>query len=449
MLGTGGTKLNRREVIRSLALIGASASALQLSSVSSKPDSRPSFNARFIEQKELTLALLNTDQPAIQPLLDEYRNQTGVNIKTVGDTYNDIYTKISISLTQSTGAFDIVSLDDPWMPQFAGGDFLVDLTDRMDKDGVKLDNDFLPVFIDLCHFPEERGLRALPWVGNVQLFGWRRDILAQLGALPSATWEETLAIATRISAGEAGSGVYGFGLRGREGNPAATTFLPLLRGFGKDLFDPETGEPQLDSREAIDAMEMLISLKDQAPPAADKTGHAEMTANLLNGSIALASDLWPDQIFRASDAEQSSVAGLIEFGAQPGEGIDPMSNATGSWLLGIAGGSKNQELAAEFIYWFTAPEQQKQLLLEQQISPTRSSVLSDRDVLDRYPFVVGLHTSMRRSQPRLRTPYYRALEEICGGYVTQALTGQISAREAMTSANAQITTLLEREGVLT
>ena len=448
MLGNRDQTLNRREAIRTLALIGVSASALRQSSVSSTPDTRVTFGTSYIEQKELTLALLNTDQPAIQPLLDDYRNQTGVTIKTVVDSYDDIYTKISISLTQSTGAFDIVSLDDPWMPQFAGGDFLVDLSERMDRDGVKVESDFLPAFLGLCQYPEESNLRALPWIGNVQLFAWRRDILASLGVAPPKTWVETLNLATQITAGQSGNGVYGVGLRGRAGNPAATTFLPVLQGFGKDLFDPGSNEPQLNSRDAIAAMEMLIALKDQAPPAVDKTGHSEMTSNLLNGSIAMSADLWPDQLFRASDSEESSVAGLLEFGIQPSDGLNRVSNATGSWLLGIAGGSKNQELAAEFIYWFTAPEQQKRLLLEQKISPTRSSVLTDREVLDRYPFVLGLLTSIRRSKPRLRTPYFRALEEICGGFVSQALTGQLTAKQAMTNANTQITSLLEREGVL-
>ncbi len=183
--------------------------------------------------------------------------------------------KMITNLTQGTGAYDVVSMDDPWMPQFAGGEFIMNLGELMDERGIESDPDFVPELLALGDFPPGSGLRGIPWVGNVQVFAWRTDVLEELGLeAPPATWDEVLAYAQAITEAKSAEGLYGIGMRGEPGNPAATSFLPVLRGYGTDLFD-ENWEPQLETDAAMQAITTQLALAKLAPPGVETVGHAE------------------------------------------------------------------------------------------------------------------------------------------------------------------------------
>lgn len=441
-------KMNRRQLLRTSAAVGAGVAAAKIAPVSAAPSIKQRFGARFQDGGEITFALTSDDLAKVQPLLDEYTANTGTKVNTAPNPYGDLYTQLNITLTQATGAYDVVSLDDPWIPQFAGGEFLVNLSEQMDKAGVTVDADFVAELLALGDFPKDSGLRGIPWVGNVQVFAWRTDVLEELGAEAPATWDDVLNLATQITTEKGANGLYGIGLRGQAGNPAATSFLPVLRGFGKDLIDPTTSEPQLDTPEGLAAMELQLKLKDQAPPGVENVGHAENGINLYNGTIAMSADIWPDQLLQAFDPSLSKVVGKISVGPEPAQsGVAP-ANMTGNWLLGIPEGSKNIERALDFITWFTAAEQQKKLLLNNNIPATRTSVLEDPEAVEKLPFLPGMLAAAKNALPRPRTPHYGAMEEIYGRYVAEAIAGQTSAADAMKNANEEIRELLVREGVL-
>ncbi|CAN5579919.1 ABC transporter substrate-binding protein [soil metagenome] len=440
--------ISRRTLLGTTAAAGAALTASRVLSASAAPGIKQQFSATYQDGGEITFALTSDDQAKIQPLLDEYQADTGTTVNTATAPYGDLYTQLNITLTQAGDAYDVVSLDDPWIPQFAGGEFLLNLEELMDAQGITIDADFIPELLALGDFPAGTGLRGIPWVGNVQVFAWRTDLLEELGATAPATWDDVLALATQVTEAMGTDGVYGIGVRGQPGNPAATSFLPTLRGFGKDLLDPETSEPQLETSEAMEAIALHLSLAGQAPPGIENVGHAENGINLYSGAIAMSGDIWPDQLLQAFDPELSQVVGMIEVGAEPAQpGVEP-ANMTGNWLLGIPSGSQNAERALDFITWFTSAEIQKRLILENNIPATRTSVMQDEEAVAKLPFLPGMLAAAGNALPRPRTPFYGALEEIYGRYVSQAIAGQTDGESAMRDANQEMRELLVREGVL-
>lgn len=439
---TSAAILDRRALLKGAAA-GAAATAVGAAS------KRSAFAApAFLQGASFVLACTSDDAPKIQPLLDDYQKANNVTIQVEQAPYNDIQAKIITNLTQGTGAYDVISMDDPWIPQFAGGDFIMNIGELMDKRGITADPDFVPELLALGDFPPGSGLRGLPWVGNVQVFAWRTDVLKDLGLeAPPKSWDDVLAYAQKITEEKGASGVYGIGLRGVAGNPAATSFLPVLRGYGTDLFD-ENWEPQLETDAAMQAITTQLALAKVAPPGVESVGHPENGRNMSQGLIAQSADIWPDQLLQIYDPELSKVVGMVDIGAEPAqEGVKP-ANMTGNWLLGIAEGSANADPALDFILWFTAAEQQKRLLLDQNIPATRISVMEDADAVAKFPFLPGLLAAGRNALPRPRTEHYNAVEAIYGRYVAEAIAGQISGEEAMTQANKEIRDLMVREGVL-
>ena len=438
---TPSSRIDRRTLLKG-AGAGAAAAGLGLAS------KRSTFAApAFLQGTTIVFTLTDGDAPRIQPLLDDYSAANNVTIEVQPNPFANLLEKLTLNLTQATGAYDVVSMDDPWMPQFAGGQFLMNLQELMDARGIEQDEDFIPELLALGDFPAGSGLRGIPWVGNVQVYAWRTDVFEDMGIETPKTWDEVLTAAQTITDAKGAEGLYGIGLRGQAGNPAATSFLPVLRGYGTDLFNADW-EPQLETPEAMAAMTTQLALAKLAPPGVENVGHAENGINMYEGVTSQSGDIWPDQLLQIYDPELSKVVGMVDIGGEPAqEGVSP-ANMTGNWLLGIPEGSQNAEAALDFIVWFTAPEQQLRLLMDQNIPATRFSVMENPDAVAKFPFLPGLLAAGRNALPRPRTPYYNAVEAIYGRYVAEAIAGQVSGEEALASANKEIRELMVREGVL-
>jgi multiple sugar transport system substrate-binding protein len=435
------SRIDRRTLLKG-AGAGVAAAGLGVAS------KRSAFAApAFLQGSTIVFALTDGDAPRIQPLVDEYAAANNVTIEVQPNPFANLLEKLTLNLTQATGAYDVVSMDDPWMPQFAGGQFLMNLQELMDARGMEPDEDFIPELLALGDYPPGSGLRGIPWVGNVQVYAWRTDVFEDMGLETPKTWDEVLTAAQTITDARGAEGLYGIGLRGKAGNPAATSFLPVLRGYGTDLFNADW-EPQLETPEAMAAMTTQLALAKLAPPGVENVDHAENGINMYEGITAQSGDIWPDQLLQIYDPELSKVVGMVDIGGEPAqEGVSP-ANMTGNWLLGIPEGSQNAEAALDFIVWFTAPEQQLRLLMDQSVPATRFSVMENPEAVEKFPFLPGLLAAGRNALPRPRTPYYNAVEAIYGRYVAEAIAGQTSGEDALASANKEIRELMVREGVL-
>ncbi|MBV9547221.1 MAG: extracellular solute-binding protein, partial [Chloroflexi bacterium] len=381
------------------------------------------------------------DGDKIRAVATAYTANTGTTVDVLELPYDQSFQKLQIALSQKTDAYDLASLDDPWIPQFAGGKFLTSLDDMYAKVGAQPSADFQPQLFGLGDWPKGSGLRALPWLGNVQVFAWRNDLIDQR---PN-TWDDVVATAQKIVGGS--SGVYGYGIRGAAGNPATTSFLPITRGYGKDVLSP-TFVPQLDTPEALSALNTALKLRDAAPPGAENTQHADNGRNMYTGAIAMSGDIWPDQLLQIFDPSLSNVVGLVSIGPQPAQsGVSP-ANMTGTWLLGIPGGSKNADRAFDFMNWFTQLDQQKKLLMQFSVPPTLTPLFNDPEAAAKFPFLPGLLDAATKAVPRPRTQYYSGVEDIIGRYLSQAIAGQIDAEGALNQANTEVRDFLVRNGQL-
>lgn len=453
VFGSGSsTKVTRRRLVQGSAAVGAAVLGCgRIRRVSAEPKA-PAAVAAPVRQGggSMTIAILDDDLPKAQPLIDEYQAAHNITVNAHGLPYQTLLEQLTISLAQGSGDYDAVSMDDPWMPLFAGGGFLRNLDELMVRQGLQRDADFVPELLALGDFPTGTGLRGIPWIGNVQVFAHRSDVLRELNLSVPATWDEVLANARVIADARASAGLFGFALRGQPTNPAATSFLPVLRGHGVDVFQSnEVFEPQLETDQAMAAMRVHLELAKLAPPGVENVGHEELSANMYTGRAAQSGDVWPNQLLQIYDDKLSDVVGLVDVGPEPAQaGVAPAS-MTGNWLWGIPQGSKNAERGLDFIAWMTAPEQQRRLLLEQNIPATRTSVLEDPEAIARLPFLPGLLNAARTSVPRPRTQFYIGVEEILGRYVAQAIIGETSGEDALSDANSEIRDLMMREGELT
>ena len=168
----------------------------------------------------------------------DYEAQTGTHVSIAEFPYANLFEKELIDLNALTGAYDLIMLDDPWFPKFASWNVLTDLTPLLQTRGkTGPDEDFVATSMALCREPYQTGgLYALPYVGNPQLFFYRKDLFQKHNLKEPATWDDVLGAAKSISENETtgapgGGKVYGYVMRAAQGNAAVADFMvPLALG---------------------------------------------------------------------------------------------------------------------------------------------------------------------------------------------------------------------------
>lgn len=398
--------------------------------------------------KTLTLAINSgVEGDALRQAAKDYEAKTGVHINIAEFPYANLFEKELIDLNTHTGAYDLVMLDDPWFPKFASLNVLTDLGQLMQQRAkTGPDNDFVSSSLALGRHPFQTGtLYALPYVGNSQLFFYRKDLFQKHGLKEPATWDDVLAAAKTISetetTGSPGGGkVYGYVMRAAQGNAAVADFMPIFWAFGGEMFGPD-GQPTVNSPEGIAALKMMIELGKYSPPGYASFNADEVGAHLLQGTAAMSIN-WPAWISSFSNPEKSKVIGKMEFGQMPGA-KNPGRAEIGNWLIAIPRDAKNAEAAMDFLLWATSAEQMK-LSAERGNPPTRKSVFTDPALVAKFPSYPAQLRSLESSRPRPRTPLWNEIENAFGIYLSKANSGELTAEDALNQANAEIKKIIER-----
>jgi len=398
--------------------------------------------------KVLTIAINSgVEGDALRQAARDYEQQTGIHLNIAEFPYANLFEKELIDLNARTGAYDLIMLDDPWFPKFASLNVLTDLTPLLQKRGKSgPDDDFVAASMALCRHPYQSGaLLALPYVGNSQLFFYRKDLFQKHNLKAPASWEEVLNAAKLISeqetAGAPGGGrVYGYVMRAAQGNAAVADFMPIFWAFGGEMFDGN-GQPTVNSPEGIAALKLMIDLGKYSPPGYPSFNADEVGAHLLQGTAAMSIN-WPAWISSFSDATKSKVIGQMEFGQLP-DAKNPGRAEIGNWLIAIPGDARNSEAAMDFLLWATSAEQMK-MSAQRGNPPTRKSVFNDSQLVANFPSYPAQLRSLESSRPRPRTPLWNEIENAFGIYLSKANSGELSAEEAMNQANAEIAKIVAR-----
>lgn len=397
--------------------------------------------------KQLTLAVVSgVEGDALKQAAVDYGAATGIHINIAEFPYSNLFEKELIDLKARTGAYDLIMLDDPWFPRFANEHLLMEIAPLLRKRGDADGNeDFVETSLALCRHPYEKGqLYALPYVGNSQLFFYRKDLFEKHSLKPPTTWTDTLAAAKTIHekeiAGAKDGRIYGYVMRAAQGNAAVADFMPIFWAFGGEMFSAD-GKPTVNSPEGIAALEFMIELGKYSPPGYASFNADDVGAHLLQGTAAMSIN-WPAWISSFGDPSKSKVIGKMEFATLPGAKKQGQAEI-GNWLIAIPRDSENAELALEFLVWATSAEQMKRSA-QRGNPPTRKSVFSDPELLAKYPSYPVQLRSLETARPRPRTPYWNEIENAFGIFLSKANSGALSPAEAMNQANAEIEKILQR-----
>ncbi|PRX19653.1 carbohydrate ABC transporter substrate-binding protein (CUT1 family) [Orenia metallireducens] len=390
------------------------------------------------EVKEIIVAARTGSMAkSLEELSKEYQQESGTKVVITALPYSSLYEKVSMDIRSRSGAFDVIMMDDPWMPEFGQKGFLTPL-DQYFPEGP--DQDFIDKSIALCKYPYAKGkLVALPLVGNVQLFFYRKDLIEKYQLAKPKSWDDVLTAAEVITKKE--QGTYGYTIRGQRGNPVVSNYLPLFWGYGAKVFDDKMN-PQVNSAEAKAALKAYLKLKDLGPKGVEAYNSDQIATALTQGRTAM-TVAWPSWVSMVDDPSKSKVVGKVDFAVMPTTDKADSAAMIGNWLLGIPASSEHKKEAAKFLKWVTSKKSQKKMALVGGGVPTRVSLYQDQELVEKYRQFPTQLKSLQHSVARPRTPLWNKIEDQWGLYLSKIISKELDIDTGLEKANQAIAKIIK------
>ncbi|GAA0261892.1 ABC transporter substrate-binding protein [Cryptosporangium japonicum] len=383
-----------------------------------------------------------SSNPNQQPIVEKCAADSGgryrIDLQALPNTASGAREQLLRRLAAQDRGMDILSIDPPFMAEFANAGFLRPFTDAertQFTDGV-LDG---PVAQGLY----DDKLYSAPANGNTQLLWYRKSVLAKAGVDPGAgpvTWDQLIDGAEKAGVTVAGQG------RRNESLMVWVNALVASAG-GSILTEDSEGKPA-----------------DQVKSGLDSTAGRE--AARIIGKLARSSAAYPSFSTGSEDDARAAFArpdggfmvnwpyiwaaaqAAIDEGQLPKNFLDDVGWAryprvladresappSGGLGLSISAFSRHPELAVDVIRCVLSPANQKQYMFTAGDPAVLSSVFDDPEVRERFPMADAIREGMDQATPRPVSPYY--------GDVTAAIQAGFHPPDEVTEGSAKRTARL-------
>lgn len=323
-----------------------------------------------------------------------------INYQEQGAITTDLHDKFVTVATAQDSTADVVSMDVPFVPEFAAAGWTLPMDDFLTEEER---SEFFSGTIDGATY--DGVLYAIPWYNNGPGLFYRKDLLDEAGIKPPATYDDLVSASQELATPD----VSGFVFQAAQTEGGVINFLEYLWGHGGELLDENMEVILGDSEAGTEALTRLVNYiyEDQISPESCLTMRLAADAeNVFASGEAVFLRSWMTAT-SAMQSEASQVQDAWDVTTLPSkDGSEPGPGCLGTWNLGISAFSEHPEEAAEVIRFFTSLEQQTLRYLGNGNLPARSAVFEDPEVTEKYAYVDRLKPAFEALKPRPVTPYY-------------------------------------------
>ena len=351
-------------------------------------------------------------------------------------------------LAANDASIDLMSIDPPYIPEFANAGFLADVPDDVEQ---KVTEGVAEGAVQGATFDGE--LVTVPFWANTQLLSYRRSVAeaAGLDMTQPVTWDQLVEAAA--------SQDKTFAVQGVRAESLTVWVNALVTSAGGQVLenpeepDPGLVVPTLDSDAGRRAAEIIQNLADSGVGGAQLSNATEdIDASIFEGDSAGFMVNWPFVWPRANTAvedgtlEQSVVD---DYGwalypqAVEGEESRP---PYGGINLGVGAFSKHKDLAFEAAQCIASPEKQAAYFVSDGNPPSSLEAFDDPEVQEAFPMADVIRQSLEQAAPRPQTPFYNEVSTSIQR--TWHPPGAVSPDVTPRKADDLITSVLKGEALL-
>ena len=412
--------------------------------------------AAAAQAETITIATVNNgDMIRMQGLTEDFtKDHPDIELEWVTLEENVLRQRVTTDIATKGGQYDVLTIGNYEVPIWAKQGWLLAL-DGM-PDGYDAD-DLLPAIAG--GISVDGTLYAAPFYGESAMIMYRTDLMEAAGMeMPdSPTWAQVMDAAKAMTDKDAE--VYGICLRGKAGWGENMAFITAMaNSYGARWFDMEW-KPEFTGPEWTATLtDYLTMMNEYGPPGASSNGFNENLALFQQGKCGM----WIDATVAASfvTGPDSTVADSVGFAQFPNkDGVDNHGHWLWSWNLAIPASSEKADAAKAFVAWATSKQYTELVAAEEgwAAAPpgTRTSLYENANYAEVAPFAEMTLNSINAvdtSAPSVKDipytgsqfvaiPEFQGIGTAVGQQFSAALAGQVSAEQALQSAQQ----LTERE----
>ncbi|WP_235495416.1 extracellular solute-binding protein [Geodermatophilus sp. Leaf369] len=350
-------------------------------------------------------------------------------------------------LAANDASIDIMSLDPPFIPEFAQAGFLAPVPEDVAE---RVTTDVVASAIEGSTWDGE--LVTVPWWANTQLLWYRTSVAeaAGLDMTQPVTWDQIITAAQdqdRL-----------IGVQGIRAEALTVWFNALIESAGGSIIaenstDPEQIQLGLTSDAGVRATEVMrdISNSGQVGPALS-TANEDSTATGFESDQAGFMVNYPFVYARALAAVEGGTldqSAVDDYGWAVYPQVDEGTDAAppyGGINLGVGAYSEHTDLAYEATECITSTENQAFYFVNDGNPASDTAVYDDPAVLEDFPMAPTILQSLEQAAPRPQTPYY---SEVSGGLQREYHpTASVDPSSTPQAATELIEAVLRKEQLL-
>ncbi len=337
-----------------------------------------------------------------------------------GAVTQDLHDKFVTVAGAKDSSVDIVSMDVPYVPEFAAAGWTIPVDEILPKE------EQAKFFQGTLHGATYEGkLWGVPWFNNGPGLYYRKDLFDAKGLKPPKTYDELRDTALKLQTSE----MSGFAMQLPQSEGGIINWMEYLWGYGGDLVDDKLDVVVDKGTAGVDGMQKILDFvyKDKIIPEAAlqfKLGADVM--NLFRGGKAAMIRLWFSQVSDLYKEDSAVKQGQWDVAPLPSkDGAKPGAGCLGDWNLGVSKFSTKQKEALEAVKILTGQDHQRMRFLDGGFLPARPAVFDDPDIQKKYPYAKAAQASFENLKPRPVTPFYPEMSS----EAIQPAFGQAMARQ--------------------
>ena len=333
----------------------------------------------------------------------------------------------------NSNAYDVVSLDNVWVSEFAANRWVVELP----EDELKNDNILEPVWKTGLY--KDR-LFAVPHATDAPVMFYRKDFLAQAGVEVPTTWDEVKAAIDKVRALPEHKNIGGFGGQFAKYEGLTCCASEFIHTAGGEFYDDDNNVV-VNSQESINGLQWLIDGFSQGYiPKESLEWKEEDSRNGFESGKVLFLRNWPYQY--GNDLKE---LGPDKFGLAPLPSIDgkAYTPTLGGHNCAITTNCKNKATALKFVKWWTSKESEQYNLEKQSNAPIYGELYTKDENVKKLPYLPTLKASLDAAKGRPHAVAYGDVTAAIQDAIYPALQGKTDAESAAKQLAEKLKTIIK------
>lgn len=388
-----------------------------------------SLNAAAQEDVTITIwSLDDENQPALNLAREFSEMDNGITVDYRQIQFDDVVSE-SMRAFATGQAPDIIAVDNPEHALFAARGAFLDITDMVANSQAIDPDNYFPGPLNSVSWDGK--IFGVPKATNTIALYYNKDLFAAAGIdAPPQTWAELVEDARTLT--DPANNVYGLAFSAKASEEGTFQFLPWAQMAGG-------GYDNINAAGAVEALETWKAILDEklASPDTLTRGQWDSTGTFNSGNAAMVIS-GPWELNRMLDEAKFDWG--VALLPVPEEGA-PRSSAMGDFNWAIFSSSKHPDEAFQALEYFAS--QDDRLFPEFGQLPARSDIaIPETGIALKDAALKVFQEQLQYAQARGPHPEWPKISKAIQDAIQSALTGQMSAKDALDQAASTISGVL-------